>query len=58
MKVIQDISRNKANKNAFVPVSNVSVFFFFLSETLHSPHTNQTGNPASMGLDKTHPTGP
>lgn len=50
MKVIQDISKKKANKNAFVPFQ---VCLSFLSEAL--PHTIQTGNLAFMGLDKSYP---
>lgn len=53
MKVIQVISKNKANKNAFFLISSMSVSF--LSETLHLPHTRQIGTLASMGLDKTYP---
>lgn len=54
MKVIQQvISKNKANKNAFFPISSVSVSF--LSETLRLPHILQIGTLASIGLDKTHP---
>lgn len=38
MKVILDISRNKANKSAFVPISNMFVVFFFVWDTSSPSH--------------------